>query len=94
MCLVVACQFSTTVRQLVSLWFKVPPIFAFQLSDLMELQKGYNGSKKQKKIFDRVVQTVFWSVWKARNAAIFEGKPAVMASVIEEITVRGCLVTS
>ncbi|KAJ0940368.1 hypothetical protein HanRHA438_Chr02g0082571 [Helianthus annuus] len=45
------------------------------------------GQKSKRRFLMGLSKLFFWSVWKAQNAVIFEGKLAVMASVIEEIKV-------
>ncbi|XP_035832065.1 uncharacterized protein LOC118481070 [Helianthus annuus] len=66
-------------------WVKIPPIFAFSLTDLTDLHKGINGDKKTKEIVQGLITVTCWCLWKARNAKIFSDGSGNVDEIFGEV---------
>ncbi|KAJ0629042.1 hypothetical protein HanIR_Chr00c28g0911471 [Helianthus annuus] len=82
--LFVSCQFSQTIWQLLSQWCHVSSIYAFHFHDLLQLHQSFSRSNKQRKVYQIVILTVLWSLWRTRNNVVFNNKQPHIAAVIEE----------
>ncbi|KAJ0442820.1 hypothetical protein HanIR_Chr16g0813721 [Helianthus annuus] len=66
------CGFSQAVWVVVAQWCNLPPIFAFNINDLLDLNVYANGSFKYKKGLQVACLTTFWCLWKARNVVFVQ----------------------
>ncbi|KAJ0878040.1 putative reverse transcriptase zinc-binding domain-containing protein [Helianthus annuus] len=80
-----SCSFSSTVWALISLWCKIPCIWAFSVKDLLESHEFAGISGRKKDIIQGVIRIGCWVIWKSRNEARFNNKPVKMEEVIREI---------
>ncbi|XP_022031509.1 uncharacterized protein LOC110932487 [Helianthus annuus] len=83
--LLVSCGFAQAIWQAISLWLKIPPIFAFGLKDILELHNFVGVSLKSKKAVYAVCLSVMWCVWKARNELIFNQTGWSLEKVVGDI---------
>ncbi|XP_076906324.1 uncharacterized protein LOC143562392 [Bidens hawaiensis] len=83
--LVVSCNFAQSLWSVISLWCKVPYIYAFSVKDLLELHRFTRFPKRKAKAFNVVCLMTIWCIWSARNALLFEGKPLNINNVVGEI---------
>ncbi|KAJ0471979.1 hypothetical protein HanOQP8_Chr15g0561131 [Helianthus annuus] len=88
--LFVSCHFSQTVWQVIALWCNILSVFAFRISDILEMQ-NYIPTSKKKKVLNVVFITVFRSIWKMRNESLFSQKAPSIAKVVEEVKTLGFL---
>ncbi|XP_076908689.1 uncharacterized protein LOC143565672 [Bidens hawaiensis] len=90
--MLVSCEFAQSIWSIISVWCKVPTIFAFSTRDLLELHKHALLSSRKAKTFHAVCLTTIWCLWCVRNRWVFERKPPRLRSVIAEIKFRNfCL---
>ncbi|XP_022019947.1 uncharacterized protein LOC110920009 [Helianthus annuus] len=83
--LFVSCGLAQSVWQWVSLWCKIPPIFAFNLKDLLQLFKFVGGSEKYRKAFHAVCLTTIWYIWKVHNGTLFNDVQIHMQKLMSDI---------
>ncbi|KAF5791018.1 putative RNA-directed DNA polymerase [Helianthus annuus] len=81
----VSCGFAQSVWSVISQWCKLQPIFAFSIKDLLDTDIYTSGSGKYKKALHAVVLTTIWSIWKHRNARVFDQAPCSIQAVIGEV---------
>ncbi|KAJ0482795.1 putative reverse transcriptase zinc-binding domain-containing protein [Helianthus annuus] len=77
-----SCFFASHVWQAVAAWCKVSPIYAFSIKDLLMAHKEQRMDRRLKKVFNGVLMTVCWGIWKARNEAVFFGATVNVAKTI------------
>ncbi|XP_076916199.1 uncharacterized protein LOC143575815 [Bidens hawaiensis] len=87
----VSCGLAQAVWQAVSIWCKVPHIFAFGIRDIFELYKFINVSKRKVKMFHAVCLVSVWCLWKARNDIVFNGMAVTAETVVGDIKALGYL---
>ncbi|XP_022024846.1 uncharacterized protein LOC110925185 [Helianthus annuus] len=68
------CYVAAVMWHKVSLWCKIQPIFAFSMKDLLEFYKTQPIEEPKKKYIQTIVLATCWSMWKARNEGISNGK--------------------
>ncbi|KAJ0845937.1 putative RNA-directed DNA polymerase [Helianthus annuus] len=79
------CQFSQIVWQIIADWCRIPPIFAFGISDLLSPTGVPASSRKKWKAVHAIVLVTFWSLWKMRNESVYgQGVPNV-TRIVDEI---------
>ncbi|KAJ0733174.1 putative reverse transcriptase zinc-binding domain-containing protein [Helianthus annuus] len=66
-----ACSIAIRVWVEFSTWCNIPPIFAFDFKNLMEIHKSNQGDKNMKKILRGLVIISCWCIWKARKELVF-----------------------
>ncbi|XP_022007729.1 uncharacterized protein LOC110906995 [Helianthus annuus] len=79
------CLIATNVWDEIGRWCRLDPIYAFEIKDLLEVYKSMNGSKKGKKIVHGIVIVTMWSMWKARNDSIFNGKRPNVENIVASV---------
>ncbi|KAF5796482.1 hypothetical protein HanRHA438_Chr08g0364231 [Helianthus annuus] len=73
-------------RPLVSTWCRLPPVFAFEARDLLNLHRYLRDSRKWKKILQLITHTAIGCIWKYRNDLIFNKKKQInLARMLEEM---------
>ncbi|XP_076894415.1 uncharacterized protein LOC143546688 [Bidens hawaiensis] len=80
-----SCRFAQEIWGKVTNWCRVPDFFAFSIRDLLEAYKYALLPKDKAKVFHAICLTTLWCIWRARNEAVFEGKPVRLESVFGEI---------
>ncbi|XP_076895079.1 uncharacterized protein LOC143547568 [Bidens hawaiensis] len=79
------CMVAAVVWENISRWCKVPPIFGFSVRDLLELHKvNYIGANKNE-VLHGIIIIACWTIWKARNEKVFEGKDVKIEEIIADI---------
>ncbi|XP_022003660.1 uncharacterized protein LOC110901119 [Helianthus annuus] len=81
----VACQFAQMIWQNIADWCKVPPIFAFELNDVLTLHETCSGSSTKKKVIHAVILVTIWSLWKLRNESVFRHSLPHTTKILDEI---------
>ncbi|XP_076955773.1 uncharacterized protein LOC143630728 [Bidens hawaiensis] len=83
------CAVEAIVWDHISRWCKIPHIFSFSVTNLLELHKTVKLGKKEKKVFHGLVIVACWIIWKARNEKVFEGKEVNIEDLIGDIKSLG-----
>ncbi|PWA53679.1 RNA-directed DNA polymerase, eukaryota [Artemisia annua] len=86
-----SCMVASVVWQGISQWCKVPNIYAFSFSDLLELHNFAGLKGTAKKVFQGMIIISCWVIWKARNDLRFSNKPVNASHIISEIKSVGFL---
>ncbi|XP_076925722.1 uncharacterized protein LOC143588649 [Bidens hawaiensis] len=81
----VGCSVALKVWDFVSSWCKFPPIFAFSVKDLLDLYSSSGLGVDKKVVFQGIVIIACWSIWKARNDRIFEGRVVKVEDIVGNI---------
>ncbi|KAL8217860.1 hypothetical protein R6Q57_021233 [Mikania cordata] len=68
----IECYMATSLCQLTSLWCKIPPIYAFEVSDLLCLHKTLPVDEAKKELIHAIIIVVFWCIWNMRNEVVFK----------------------
>ncbi|XP_022014652.1 uncharacterized protein LOC110914146 [Helianthus annuus] len=84
-----ACTVAIRVWVAVISWSNIPPIFAFEYKDLMDIQNSIQVGKKAKKIILGLVIISGWCVWKGRNELVFNQIKRSSQDIMVEIKSRG-----
>ncbi|KAJ0435839.1 putative reverse transcriptase zinc-binding domain-containing protein [Helianthus annuus] len=80
-----ACFVASTVWQGISVWCKIPNIFAFFLKDLLSFHIDLKVSDKKRKADHGVIMVACWSLWRARNGFKFSNATVKIEGIISEI---------
>ncbi|XP_076917434.1 uncharacterized protein LOC143577506 [Bidens hawaiensis] len=81
------CPFVSEVWQQVWRWCNIPAQVIFHVSDLLGIHKSAMSGQRQRETLYAVVLTTFWSVWRARNEAVFNHKEPSVQAIVEEVKV-------
>ncbi|KAJ0495253.1 putative reverse transcriptase zinc-binding domain-containing protein [Helianthus annuus] len=81
----IACYIASLVWNGISVWCKIPPIFAFSTQDLFSIYSGLGVSEKKKEIIQGVIMVACWSIWRARNSLRFSNSPVKIEGILSEI---------
>ncbi|KAK1437718.1 hypothetical protein QVD17_03514 [Tagetes erecta] len=84
-----SCYIANMVWHSISSWCKIPPIFVFSVRDIFEIHNSINTTKEKRKIFQAIILTACWSLWKTRNEKIFENKNTNLAKLLQDIKSLG-----
>ncbi|KAM0042665.1 putative RNA-directed DNA polymerase [Helianthus debilis subsp. tardiflorus] len=79
------CGFSFGVWSVIGRWCKIDPVFAFHVSDLLQLAKDLSGGSWVKKVITGIVMITMWMIWKVRNEKVFRGKEPKVLDVTTTI---------
>ncbi|MFS7936065.1 hypothetical protein Hanom_Chr05g00411031 [Helianthus anomalus] len=83
--LFLTCGFAQTVWHLVSQWCKLPPIYAFQVRDLLDLHLYIDGSAKSKKVIQAICHMVFWCIWRCQNEVVLNQGQTSMQKIMGDV---------
>ncbi|MFS7930782.1 putative RNA-directed DNA polymerase [Helianthus anomalus] len=83
--LFVACQFAQIVWQNIADWCNIPPIYAFELNDVLSIHETCSGNSTKKKGIHAVVLVSIWSIWKLRNDSVFNNSVPHTTKILDEI---------
>ncbi|KAF5807368.1 putative reverse transcriptase zinc-binding domain-containing protein [Helianthus annuus] len=83
--MVTSCYIASVVWQRVGAWCKLPPIFLFSTKDVMEIHTQAGGTDQRKKTINVILMVSLWSIWKARNKAIFEDEQVEPGKITGEM---------
>ncbi|KAI7743747.1 hypothetical protein M8C21_007761 [Ambrosia artemisiifolia] len=81
----VGCLVASAVWDAIGRWLGIPPIFAFELRDLLEVYKTVGGDKLKRKLVQGIVMVTLWALWYARNDLVFNGKKPLGPDIIARI---------
>ncbi|KAJ0853631.1 putative reverse transcriptase zinc-binding domain-containing protein [Helianthus annuus] len=87
----IGCFVAANVWHGISKWCRIPDIFAFSLSDLLDMHKNLGVSEKKKDAVHGIIIIACWSIWRARNKLVFSNCPVKIESILSEIKVLGFL---
>ncbi|PWA92358.1 RNA-directed DNA polymerase, eukaryota, Reverse transcriptase zinc-binding domain protein [Artemisia annua] len=79
------CIFATEVWSRIATWCRLPPIFAFEVTDLINLASYQVPTSKDKYILRGIMITSIWALWNERNNRIFKGTNRRAIEVVEHI---------
>ena len=79
------CSFATEVWSRIATWCRLPPIFAFEVTDLINLASYQSPTSKDKYILRGIMVTSIWALWNERNNRIFKGTNRRAIEVVEHI---------
>ncbi|KAJ0628444.1 putative reverse transcriptase zinc-binding domain-containing protein [Helianthus annuus] len=80
-----ACSVSSAVWNDISLWCKIPSIYAFSIKDLLGIHSSLPASAKKKEAIYGIVIIVCWSLWRARNKLVFSNIPVRIDRILSEV---------
>ncbi|XP_022024630.1 uncharacterized protein LOC110924964 [Helianthus annuus] len=86
-----SCVVAIVLWQKVSLWCRIPPIFAFSFHDLLEVYKSSHVKVVEKPVIQGIIFSAIWCLWKARNKAVFSGIEAKVESIFCDVKSFGYL---
>ncbi|MFS7976886.1 putative reverse transcriptase zinc-binding domain-containing protein [Helianthus anomalus] len=86
-----SCFVATVIWQKVSHWCNIPPIFAFDFNDLLEMHKSSHINVAAKPVIQGIVFLTLWCLWRARNKAVFAGVEAKVESIFCDVKSLGFL---
>ncbi|XP_022019760.1 uncharacterized protein LOC110919816 [Helianthus annuus] len=86
-----SCNIASTVWSIVSMWCKIPMIWAFSVRDLLESHENIDLKGKKKQVIQGIIRIGCWSIWKARNESRFNNNPVKLEVIIREIKSVGFL---
>ncbi|XP_021985101.1 uncharacterized protein LOC110881020 [Helianthus annuus] len=84
-----SCLMAIRVRATFSDWCNIPPIFAFEFKDLMDIHNSNQERKKVKKILRGLVIITCWCIWNARNELVFNQCRRSSQEILIDIKSRG-----
>ncbi|XP_022014687.1 uncharacterized protein LOC118487529 [Helianthus annuus] len=84
------CYVAAILWHKVSTWCKIQPIFAFTMKDLLEFHKTQLMEEPKRKYVKTIILATCWSIWKARNEGIFNGKRASIDGIFGEMQANFC----
>ncbi|KAM0029851.1 putative reverse transcriptase zinc-binding domain-containing protein [Helianthus debilis subsp. tardiflorus] len=87
--LFISCHFASLIWHKVSIWCRIPMIFAFSVKDLLECHKFSRLNNAEAKILQGIIIISCWSIWLSRNKAIFSGSHICVEDVFSEIRSLG-----
>ena len=79
------CGFSNGVWSSIASWCGINNIFAFEIRDLLEWHKFFQGDKRGKLLIQGIIIVSFWEIWGARNKKIFNNKVPKVQEVVRNI---------
>ncbi|KAJ0605604.1 hypothetical protein HanHA300_Chr02g0064871 [Helianthus annuus] len=85
------CGLAAGVWAAISVWCRVPNIFAFSTKDLVSAQAQQGWPENKKIIVQGIITIAAWRVWKARNEKTFSNKVPKVADIISDIKTLGFL---
>ncbi|XP_076898944.1 uncharacterized protein LOC143552673 [Bidens hawaiensis] len=80
-----ACIFALEMWDRVASWYGLPPLYAFEVRDLLSLTKGLKLQKHETRTVHGIVITTLWCIWIARNEMVFQRKKVKVVDVIAKI---------
>ncbi|XP_022031165.1 uncharacterized protein LOC110932116 [Helianthus annuus] len=86
-----SCLVASVLWQKVSSWCRMPPIFAFSVRDLLDVHKTGSHKAEAKKRIQGIIRVACWSIWLARNNAIFSGKEVKVEEIFSDVRSLGFL---
>ncbi|KAD4179295.1 hypothetical protein E3N88_27886 [Mikania micrantha] len=89
--LIIGCPFANEVWQSLSQWCKIPPIYAFEIKDLLQLSNSLNEDRSKKDLLHAVIICGLWCIWKTRNEIVFKGTSPSVGGIVEEVKRMGFL---
>ncbi|KAJ0854520.1 putative reverse transcriptase zinc-binding domain-containing protein [Helianthus annuus] len=84
-----ACSTASRVWAAISVWCKIPPIFAFAFKDLLGIHNTCFLGKRAKKIMLGLMIISVWCIWKGRNEVVFNDHKRSPQEIVAEIKSRG-----
>ncbi|XP_022013770.1 uncharacterized protein LOC110913232 [Helianthus annuus] len=85
------CVVASEVWARISRWAHVGPIYAFSLSDLLEVHEFSGLGNKAKDILKGVIMIVLWCIWKARNGRRFSDSHKSADKIVQDVKSLGFL---
>lgn len=79
------CLIAARVWDCISSWCRIPPIFAFNIQDLLQVFTTVKGCKWKKKIVHGIVIVTMWAIWNQRNETIFRGMEPSVENIVSMV---------
>ncbi|KAJ0539673.1 putative RNA-directed DNA polymerase [Helianthus annuus] len=86
-----SCAVASEVWFLISRWLKISPIFAFSLTEMLDIHEFSGLGSKAKDIFKGIIMVGWWCIWRARNETRFSNRHFSAISIAEDIKSLGFL---
>ncbi|XP_022040373.1 uncharacterized protein LOC110942918 [Helianthus annuus] len=87
--LFIGCHVASVVWNGISVWCKIPNIFAFTVRDLLGIFKELTVSDRKKEAVQGIIMIACWNIWRARNNFVFANKPVKIDKIISEVKALG-----
>ncbi|XP_022024548.1 uncharacterized protein LOC110924877 [Helianthus annuus] len=89
--LLTSCVVAVILWQKISLWCRIPPIFAFSIKDLLEIHKTGNLKGGEREALHGIITVACWCLWLARNKVKFSASEIKVDSVFSDVKSLGYL---
>ncbi|KAI3812463.1 hypothetical protein L1987_17173 [Smallanthus sonchifolius] len=86
-----SCLVASILWQKISMWCRIQNIFAFSFRDLLEVQNAGGMGAVGKSALEGIMVISCWSLWKARNNAVFSDSTAKVDDIFSEVKSQGYL---
>ncbi|KAJ0911011.1 putative RNA-directed DNA polymerase [Helianthus annuus] len=86
-----SCYVSSVIWHLVSRWLSIPPIYAFTISDLLQVHKHSTKTSRTKNMIHAIILTTCWHLWNLRNEVIFSGRRVDISRLLADIKAKSFL---
>ncbi|PWA93854.1 reverse transcriptase zinc-binding domain-containing protein [Artemisia annua] len=85
------CGYSCGLWQMIARWCGIPPIFAFDARDLVDIFNSCGCPPAYKEAIQGIIIITCWRLWKARNELVFKGKEVKISEIISDVKSIGFL---
>ncbi|XP_035837166.1 uncharacterized protein LOC118485047 [Helianthus annuus] len=85
----ISCGFTSTIWALISMWCKIPSIFAFTIKDLLDLHDHVGGPEWKRAAIQGIIRIGCWCIWRARNDYKFNNKEIKVEGIMRDIKALG-----
>ncbi|GJU33638.1 reverse transcriptase domain, reverse transcriptase zinc-binding domain protein [Tanacetum coccineum] len=86
-CLVM-CNFAMSVWEKIYSWWKIGVINAFSIEEFFSSNGNANVPIHSSKIWQAVIWTSGYFIWKERNALVFKGKASSLNKIVQDIQLK------
>ncbi|KAL8242599.1 hypothetical protein R6Q59_012901 [Mikania micrantha] len=66
-------------------WYKIPPIFAFDVRDMFSIYKSLPVGAFKKEVIHPIIPAGCWCLWQARNQSVFKDNRPSVCGLVEEV---------
>ncbi|GJZ16190.1 reverse transcriptase domain, reverse transcriptase zinc-binding domain protein [Tanacetum coccineum] len=86
-CLVL-CNFAMSIWEKIHSWWKIRNVNAFSIEEMFSRNRNANIPSHSSKLWQAVIWTAGYYIWKVRNMRVFEGKVTSINSLVQDIQIK------